>query len=81
MRYVRRGTNTKEGIREYSQQAGEEPIVRPMHIKITGFGYTWIEGDHSVPMIITVALLIVCINVVALRKWGSYRGLKPTHDA
>ena len=45
-----------------------------MQIKITGFGYSLVDGDHPLSLIIGAALLIVLLNVAACRMYGMVRG-------
>ena len=45
-----------------------------MQIKITGFGWTLVDGDHPLPLIVGVAAFIVLINVAACRVYGKMRG-------
>jgi hypothetical protein len=50
-------------------------------IKITGFGYTWVEGDHHPLAIAGVATAIVLINLVLCRTYGYYHPQEPDDDA
>jgi len=51
-----------------------------MEIKITGFGYTWVEGDHPLWLILSTVGCFILFNVAALRLYGRYHPEKAKEE-
>ena len=51
-----------------------------MQIRITGFGYTLVDGDHALVVIIGCTLAIVLVNLAACRLYGIKYGKEEKHD-
>ena len=47
-----------------------------MKVRITGFGYTWIDDEHPLWQIVLVVLVIVLLNLLCCRIYGRYHPQK-----
>lgn len=41
-----------------------------MELKITGFGYTWVDGDHPLWLLLSLVLAFCIINILLCRTYG-----------
>ena len=43
-----------------------------MELRITAFGQTWVDSDHPLWLILSVAAAFIFANLALCRVWGKY---------
>lgn len=68
---------TTRHVREIGSSIATKCRNTLMQIKLTGFGHTFVDGDHPLWAIIGCALAIVLLNLFFCRLYGYYHPEQP----
>ena len=52
-----------------------------VELKVTGFGYTWLDGDYPIELVVGCSIFVLLAPMLLIRAYGAYNGMREPREA